>query len=249
SAPPLGVPPAPAGYRPPFAPHGPYATAGSRPAPAPAPGRKKKQPKRPRERSSLGAATFSMIFVAIGIVAILDLTDLVRVMPSTYFAAALVTIALGLLVGAWFGRARWLIALGLVAACALAISTVAESYTTIRSEEDVVWAPASYEVMADTYETRLGNATLDLTRVDFAGQDAKVHVEVNLGEVKVILPPNVDVTVLLDVNAGDADVLGHRYGHFPGSQRDVTDYGEDGAGGGRLLLSLQVNAASAEVTR
>jgi len=190
-----------------------------------------------------------MIFVAIGLVAILDLTNLVRVLPSTYFAAVLVTIALGLLVGAWFGRARWLIALGLVAACALGISTVAESYTRLRSEEDVVWAPASYAVLADRYETRLGNATLDLTRVDFTGQDGRVSVDVNLGEVKVILPPTVDVTVRLEVNAGDAFVLDRRYGDFRGSQREVTDLGEDGAGGGRLLLDLRVNAATAEVTR
>jgi predicted membrane protein len=103
--------------------------------------------------------------------------------------------------------------------------------------------------MADRYETRLGTATLDLTRVDFTGQDARVGVDVNLGEVKVILPPNVDVTVRVEVNAGDAYILDNRYGNFDGSQREVTDLGEDGAGGGRLLLFLQVNAATAEVTR
>ncbi|AVT33483.1 hypothetical protein C6361_33100 [Plantactinospora sp. BC1] len=240
------VPPVPGGYRAPFAPHGPYA---ARPAPAPPPPPKVKPPKRPRERSALGAATFSMIFVAIGVVAILDLTDAVRVMPSTYFAAVLLTIALGLLVGAWFGRARWLIALGLVAACALGISTVAESYTRLRAEDDVLWAPASYEVMADRYETRLGNATLDLTRIDFTNRDARVSVDVDLGEVKVILPPTVDVTVRLDVNAGDALVLDRRYSNFDGNQREVTDLGEDGPGGGKLLLNLSVDAATAEVTR
>ncbi|MGX7676323.1 PspC domain-containing protein [Plantactinospora sp. DSM 117369] len=240
------VPPVPGGYRAPFAPHGPYA---ARPAPQPPPPKKPKQPKRPRERSPLGTATFSMIFVAIGLVAILDLTNAIRVMPSTYFAAVLVTIALGLLVGAWFGRARWLIALGLVAACALGISTVAESYTRLRGEEDVLWVPASYEVMADRYETRLGNATLDLTRIDFTDRDARVSVDVDLGEVKVILPPTVDVTVRLDVNAGDALVLDRRYNNFDGSQRQVTDLGEDGPGGGKLLLDLSVNAATAEVTR
>ncbi|MDG4789853.1 PspC domain-containing protein [Micromonospora sp. WMMD1102] len=240
------VAPVPGGYRAPFAPHGPYAT---RPAPPPPPPPKVKPPKRPRERSALGAATFSMIFVAIGVVAILDLTNAVRVMPSTYFAAVLVTIALGLLVGAWFGRARWLIALGLVAACALGISTVAESYTRLRSEEDVLWAPASYAALADRYETRLGSATLDLTRVDFAAKDAQVSVDVDLGEVKVILPPDVDVTVRLDVNAGDALVLDRRYSNFDGNQREVTDLGEDGPGGGKLLLNLSVDAATAEVTR
>ncbi|GIG89564.1 PspC domain-containing protein [Plantactinospora endophytica] len=241
------VPPSPGGYRAPFAPHGPYAAA--RPAPPPPAPPKTKEPKRPRERSALGGATFSMIFVAIGMVAILDLTNAIRVQPSTYFAAVLVTIALGLLVGAWFGRARWLIALGLVAACALGISTVAESYTRLHSEEDVLWAPASYAVLADRYETRLGKATLDLTRIDFTNEDARVNVDVNLGELKVILPPTVDVTVRLDVNAGDAVILDRRYGNFDGSQREVTDLGEDGPGGGKLLLDLSVNAATAEVTR
>ncbi|MFY1673214.1 PspC domain-containing protein [Plantactinospora sp. WMMB334] len=241
------VPPVPGGYRAPFAPHGPYATA--RPVPPPPPPPKVKEPKRPRERSALGGATFSMIFVAIGLVAILDLTNAIRIAPSTYFAAVLVTIAIGLLVGVWFGRARWLIALGLVAASALGISTVAESQTRFQHEEDVLWAPASYAVLADRYETRLGRATLDLTRIDFTDQDARVSVDVDLGEVKVILPPTVDVTVRLDVDAGDALVLDHRYGHFNGSPREVTDLGEDGAGGGKLLLDLSVDAGTAEVTR
>ncbi|MEQ4302862.1 PspC domain-containing protein [Plantactinospora sp. B6F1] len=250
---PAAVPPVPplppGGYRAPFAPHGPYATRPAPVPPPPPPPTKTKPPKRPRERSALGPATFSLIFVAIGLVAILDLTNAIPVQPSTYFAAVLVTIALGLLVGAWFGRARWLIALGLVAACALGISTVAESYTRLRGEENVFWTPASYDVMADRYETRLGNATLDLTRIDFIDRDARVSVDVSLGEVRVILPPTVDLTVRLDVNAGDALIMDRRYSNFDGSQRVVTDLGEDGPGGGKLLLDLTVNAASAEVTR
>ncbi|MEE6263294.1 PspC domain-containing protein [Plantactinospora sonchi] len=245
-----GLPPAgpatPSGYRPPFAPHGPYAGSGVGPVP---PARAPKAPKKPRERSALGAATFSLIFVAIGLVAILDLTDLVGVSASTYFAAALVTIALGLLVGTWFGRARWLIALGLVAACALGISTVAESSTSRYSNESVVWAPASYSALADSYQTRLGSSTLDLTRVDFTGQEARVRVDVNLGEVRVLLPPEVDVTVRVDVQAGDADVLGRRHGDFGGTTPEVVDLGDDGTGGGQLTLLLTVNAGYAEVTR
>ncbi|MEO3744268.1 PspC domain-containing protein [Plantactinospora sp. B5E13] len=237
----------PSGYRPPFAPHGPYAGSGVGTVPPPA--RPPKPPKKPRERSALGAATFSLIFVALGLVAILDLTDVVKVGPSAYFAAALVTIALGLLVGTWFGRARWLIALGLVAACALGISTVAESSAGRHHNDSVVWAPDSVSALAPSYQTRLGSSTLDLTRVDFTGQAATVRVAVNLGEVRVILPPTVDVTVRVDVQAGDADVLGRRHSDFGGPTREVVDLGDDGTGGGRLTISLSVDAGYAEVTR
>jgi len=242
-----GYPPS-YGYRPPFAPHGPY--AGSRPRTEhAAPPTPPKPPRKPRERSRLGAATFSLIFVAVGVVAILDLTNVVDVGPSAYFAAALVTIALGLLVGAWFGRARWLIALGLVASCALGVSTAGENYRGLRSDHPVVWAPTSYDALADRYQAHFGSSTLDLTRVDFTGRNAEIRVEVSLGEVTVLLPPEVDVTVRAGVHAGDAVVLGR---HLPGnnsSARELTDVGADGPGGGTLRLTLNVNVGHAEVIR
>jgi phage shock protein PspC (stress-responsive transcriptional regulator) len=234
------------GYRPPFAPHGPYGGPGSYPPPS----RHAKPPKPPKERSPLGAATFSMIFVAIGMVAILDLANVIRVAPSTYFFAALVTIALGLLVGAWLGRARWLIALGVVAAVALGISTVAESAGPERYRAgSVLWQPASYDAMAERYENAFGDAELDLSRVDFTNRNARVVVQANFGSLSVILPPNVDVAARVDVNAGDAQVLGRQWSGFEQSPREVTDYGDDGRGGGDLNLEVHVNAGSVEVHR
>ncbi|MFD0823504.1 LiaF domain-containing protein, partial [Micromonospora zhanjiangensis] len=228
-------------------PRGPY--AGVPPYP-PAPPVAPKPPKPPKERSALGAATFSMIFIAIGVVVILDLANTVSVSPSTYFAAALATIALGLLVGAWFGRARWLIALGLAACAALGITSMAESYDRVRSFADsVVWEPASYAELADRYENAFGDAVLDLRQVDFANRDAQVSAEVNFGKLRVLVPPNVDVTTSADVNAGDVRVFGSRWGGVQGQRREAVDLGADGAGGGKLRLNLHVNAGDLEVTR
>lgn len=240
------------GYRPPFAPYGPYAPAGPRPPAATPPvrtGKPPKPPKPPRERSALGAATFSMIFVAIGVVAILDLTNAVPVRPSTYFAAVLITIALGLLVGAWFGRARWLIALGLVAAAALGISTLAESYEVDRAHSPVVWQPASHEALAVRYQTRFGDATLDLRQVDFTGQSSEVTVRVNFGKLRVMVPPEVDTTVVAEVDAGEARIFGSSWSGVDNRSREVTDLGADGAGGGSLRLLLQVTAGDVQVAR
>nr|MDT0661161.1 PspC domain-containing protein [Micromonospora sp. DSM 115978] len=261
-----GYPPAPVGgYRQPFAPRGPYAgpyppggsqSGGYPPAsfppggPVPSPGKPPKRPKPPRERSRLGGATFSLIFVAIGVVAMLDLINAVPVGPSTYFAGVLLTIAGGLLVGTWFGRARWLIALGLVAAAALGISTLAESYDEVRHDGGTVnWTPVDRATMANRYETRFGDAVLDLRQIDFTGDDSQITVQVDFGKLEVILPPEVDAMVELTIRAGDADVFGTRWSGFDEPSREFTDLGSDGAGGGELRLHVYVNAGDAEVTR
>ncbi|MFF5174826.1 PspC domain-containing protein [Micromonospora sp. NPDC000089] len=244
---PLTVPPVPPGYRAPFAPRGPY--AGTTPPPPAAP-RPVRPPKRPRERSALGPATFSLIFLALGVVALLDLLDVFPVGAAGYFAAALATIGLGLLVGAWFGRARWLIALGLLTAVALSIATVAESYDRVRGMDDrVTWSPASHRDLATRYENSFGDATLDLRAVDFTERDTEVTVVVNFGAATVVVPPNVDVTAVTDVRAGDATVFGQHSAGVEQRNREVTDLGPDGAGGGKLRLYVHVNAGNLEVTR
>ncbi|MCZ7435453.1 PspC domain-containing protein [Micromonospora sp. WMMC241] len=243
---PVGAPLPPGGYRPPFAPHGPYAG----PPPAPAPARPHRPPKRPKERSPLGAITFSLIFLALGLVAMLDLLDVFPVGAAGYFAAALATIGLGLLVGTWFGRARWLIALGLVTAAALGVATVAESYDRVRGiDGNVTWAPTDRRDLADRYENNFGDAVLDLRGIDFDKQDIQVTVDVNLGNATVVVPPNVDVTTVADVNAGEASVFGRRTGGLNGRHWESTDAGADGPGGGSLRLYVHLNAGNLEVTR
>ncbi|MCX4389524.1 PspC domain-containing protein [Micromonospora peucetia] len=241
-------PPLPPGYRPPFAPHGPY--AGQTVVPPAPPKPPVKPPKRPRERSPLGAVTFSLIFLALGVVAVIDLLDVFDVGASAYFAATLATIGLGLLVGTWFGRARWLIALGLVAAAALGVATVAESYDRIRGVDgNVTWAPTDHRDLALRYENSFGDAVLDLRGVDFDKKNTEITVSVNFGECTVVVPPNVDVTTVADVNAGDAVVFGKRSGGLAGELREAADLGPDGPGGGTLRLYIHVNAGNLEVTR
>ncbi|MEU8260002.1 PspC domain-containing protein [Micromonospora sp. NPDC048999] len=245
---PVGAPLPPGGYRPPFAPHGPY--AGPYPPPPPAPPRPTRPPKRPKERSALGAVTFSLIFLALGVVAVLDLLHVFPIGAAGYFAAALATIGIGLLVGTWFGRARWLIALGLVIAAALGIATVAESYDRVGGiNGNVTWAPPDYQSLAVRYKKNFGDAVLDLRAVDFDQKDTQVTVEVNLGKLTVYVPPEVDVTTVASVNAGDATVFGKRSSGLNGTEWETTDLGPDGRGGGTLRLLIHINAGELEVTR
>ncbi|WP_018216975.1 PspC domain-containing protein [Salinispora vitiensis] len=236
---------APGGVRLPFAPHGPYAS----PAPPPTP---RRQRKRPRERSALGGVTFSLVFLVLGLLTLLDLAGVPALGASAYFAAVLATIGLGLLVGAWFGRARWLIALGLITAAALGVATVAESDRFRAVNQAVTWAPASHAELASRYENLAGNSLLDLRSVDFTGERSETTVAVTAGTATVILPPDVDATVTATVTVGDAVVFDQsvaKRSGSAGSHRESTDLGADGPGGGTLRLFVHVDVGKLEVTR
>jgi phage shock protein PspC (stress-responsive transcriptional regulator) len=240
-APPTG------GYRPPFAPHGPW--AGSRhPAYGPTPPPKApKAPKPPRERSKLGRITFFAVLVVIGALALINSAG-VGVPVSAFFAASLATIAVGLIVGAWLGRARGLIFLAFLATFGLVLSSGAERYGDQIGRND--FRPKTVEAVADRYDFTVGNATIDLRAVDFstaARQDTTVVMK--FGQVKVLLPDNVDSTVSVDMDGGRANVFGKEWDGKDVNSQDVTDLGADGAGGGNLHLTIQMDTGNVEVSR
>jgi phage shock protein PspC (stress-responsive transcriptional regulator) len=253
---PMGAPAAPpsAGYRPPFAPHGPYAPPGRYPYPGlsatPPPPPPPTPAARRRPPSRLGRITVSVGLLVLGVLALLDIRY--DVPFTTYAAAALVTLGVGLLVGAWFGRARWLIPLGMVTVITLAVGAAADRADVAhwdRHNGDITWAPTSVAGVDDSYEQNFGNATLDLTNVDFAGSTKDVRIQLNAGNLTIVLPPDVDTTVHGAVNVGDARVFGEHWGGLGSPQHSVTDNGADGPGGGTLVLTLHLNAGDLEVHR
>jgi phage shock protein PspC (stress-responsive transcriptional regulator) len=244
--PPQFAPPA-GGYRPPFAPHGPW--AGSQQVPfgaTPPPLKPPKPPKPPRERSKLGRITFFAVLVVLGTLALISAAG-ASVPVSAYFAAALVTIALGLMVGAWFGRARGLIFLAVLATIGLAVSSGAERWGGQISSN--VYRPRTVAAIADRYAFNVGDTTLDLRAVDFTGAQRNTTVAMKYGQVKVLLPDNVDTDVTLDMQRGRASLLGHEWSGKSIGTQEITDLGRDGAGGGTMHLTIQLNTGIVEVTR
>ncbi len=243
--PPEFGPPA-TGYRPPFAPHGPWAQGANQPPTPPTPPRPPRAPKQRRERSKLGRITFFMIVVVMGVLALIDLSG-VDVSVSAYFAAALATIGLGLVVGAWFGRARGLIALALLAGLGLGVSSGAETWGGELGNSS--YRPQSITAVADRYDFTIGTATLDLRAVDFAGQQQVTAVSMKVGQLKILLPDEVDTTTTVRMDGGRARIFGREWdGQDLGSQ-ELTDLGPDGAGGGSLRLNIELNTGDLEVIR
>jgi phage shock protein PspC (stress-responsive transcriptional regulator)/predicted membrane protein len=254
------MPPAPAGYRPPFAPRGPFAAPGASPyaaglgappgvpvspypglAPTPPP------PKPPKERSKLSRITFSLILLSLGILAALEVT-VADFKASTFFAVPLAITALGLITGAWLGRARVLILLGALLSIALAIATAAGTTSVPHRTRNINLTPTAVSQLDPVYDTDIGNIDADLSGLDFTEQDVTVEFRADVGNIEIVVPPKVDVTVDVHVQGGDCKVFDNDCGGFKQTS-SFTDYGTDGQGGGKLHLVVDLQWGDVRVTR
>lgn len=194
----------------------------------------------------LGRLTFFAVLMVLGVMALISMAG-AAIPVSAYFAAALVTIALGLIMGAWLGRARGLIALALLTTIGLAVSTGTERWGGELGSS--VYRPATVGAVADRYDFSLGRATLDLRDVDFTSQQQSVTLTMKVGELRVLLPPTVDTTAALQMQNGKAEILGKRFDGREVNSQSITDLGVDGPGGGTLNLDLQMDTGVVEVVR
>jgi phage shock protein PspC (stress-responsive transcriptional regulator) len=233
---------------PPFAPHGPFVPPPPPPPPPPAP----PMVRPPKPRSKLGGLMLSVILLAVGALAVVNLAGY-HVPPSAFLATALGLVGVGLLIGTWFGRARGLIVLGILLSIVLSGGLVA-GWDSPRGwwnqAGTATWAPASVEAVQREYRQGIGDATLDLSKVDFSESDiVTIDIAVDLGTLKIKVPSSVDVTVNAQVDVGDASVFQEKWDGLGQSARTITDLGEDGPGGGRLNINAKVDVGELEVTR
>ncbi|WP_163508641.1 PspC domain-containing protein [Fodinicola acaciae] len=234
-------------YTPPpsYAPHGPF-----EPPPPPPPPMPSRPPKPPKEPSRLGRVVFFLALIAVGSVAVLVATT--RLDWTAYLAIPLGIIGVGLLIGSRYGRARWLIPIGLLLSVALligaGINQVVPDLPPTSQLTPVHWTPTTTAQISPTYRGRYGDATLDLRQVDFTGKAVTTSINVSAGELRILLPEKVDVDLDAQVSAGSAQLFGRQYDGLD-INSEFQDHGSDGPGGGRLNLRLSVGAGEMEVTR
>ncbi|WP_158602784.1 PspC domain-containing protein [Jiangella rhizosphaerae] len=227
-------------------PEGPdWGPAAAPPPPVPEP------PARPaKQRSALGLITFCLALVSVGVLAANDATW-ATYPPAMYVAVPLGIVALGLLVGAWYGRSRGLIVLGFLLSIALVPATWASQWDW----EDVGDATYRYTSAAQVpdgpQEHGGGSITYDLSALSLTdAQTVTLDVSQGVGELTVILPRDADVTVgRAAVDAGDLTVFEESRDGVGQQIVDVVNLGTDGPGGGTIILDLELGAGDLEVTR
>ncbi len=166
-------------------------------------------PAPPRPRSPLALYSYGAVLVSTGLLAIFSQVAHREVSPGEFFGAALAVLGIGLVVGAWWGRARILILVAIL----LAPFAIAASFITAPLEGgigDHRYTPATMAEVQDEYRSLGGRTILDLTDLVTNPRDLHISASVVVGELVVILPEGASVELRTRVGAGDSWFLGSR---------------------------------------
>lgn len=208
-----------------------------RPADAPPAARTARAPK---SRALLGL-TASLTAIALAATLIYEETR-EDVPWTTYVAVALAVVAVGLLIGTFFGEGGSLIGIGVLLAIALAIGSVLP-HGPIGSQTPT--PPFAADVLP-RYEHGVGELELDLTQV--ADREAllgrTIVLDTGIGETKVIVPDGLPVNVDADLTAGEISLFGLK--------DDGTDFSLDAGdtpSATSLTIQIDQKVGSIEVIR
>jgi hypothetical protein len=225
-----------AGYDPPVPPS--YAPPAQSPPPGP-----------PRERSQLGRATFFLALIVVGLMLAWNSVSDDDFKAVAILASALAVVAGGLLVGAFVGRARWLILLGIVLSLVTSATAAAvDHFTGGVGERD--WRPTTVVAAERPFRLGAGEARLDLTALP-DGSDVDVEVRLGVGELRVVVPRGARVVVDAEVGAGTMRIL-------DGERLDGTDLADTRASdpaagvpdsGTTITIDAEVGLGDLEVQR
>lgn len=163
----------------------------------------------PRPQSPLRWYVLAATLIAVGLLAIVSQAARVEVAPGQFFGAALTVIGIGLVVGAWWGRARILILLALL----LLPLAIPASFVTAPLEGgvgDQRYAPANLAELRPEYRMLGGRLVLDLTGLSRRSETIHLAASVALGELVVVLPENASVQLGARVGAGSTIVFDTR---------------------------------------
>jgi phage shock protein PspC (stress-responsive transcriptional regulator) len=159
----------------------------------------------PRERSPLPLLTVSVAALVAGTLVLIGLDPEIKITLGVVVASVLVVVGLGLVVGAWFGRARSLIAVGVAAV--LTLVAVATYDIPLRGGVgERLWAPTSVETLDSPYRLGTGNARLDLTEMALPGRPVDVEASIGTGNLVAIVPGDADLLVTADAGLGEVDL-------------------------------------------
>ena len=225
-------------------PQPPASTGGTATLTAPAPPVPPRRRER-RERSPLGRTTFSVILIAAGAAVFLNQSDAFHISLEGFLAVALMLTGLGLVVGAWWGRARGLIALGIVITLVLGAASVVD-VPLKGGIGDRRYVPSSASELRREYHLSIGQLTLDLTHVPLRDRVVRLDVSVGLGQLELVVPDDVTVRAHAQLGAGNTDLFGHEDN---GVGIDVRRTASGVGGQGRLVVELHAGLGHAEVRR
>jgi hypothetical protein len=215
-------------------------------------------PPAPRQpRSYLGLATLSIAILVTGVLVSLDVTGVVDLAPVIVPGVALLILGAGILVGAWVGKARWLLWFAIPTLFVTMIASFIPANFDGRFDPNFgagvgekVEAPTTVLEAREPFELGVGQLQVDLTDLTIPEGVSTVPVEatVGLGELIVTVPDDVRVLVDADSQLGELRIEGVERTNDPSpSFEGVLPGGPET--GPVLNLTLHTNVGAVEVSR
>ena len=182
------------------------------------PARARALPRPPRERSGLVPLTLAVALLTGGTATILANAGWLALDVGQLAALGLLVVSAGLLVGSWFGRARWLIPVAILMTPFVLVASLVDFPPSgaLGNDYRVLRRPGELQNM----RVLAGQVTLDLSHYPFAEGTEEARLRVAVGSINVYVPRDVHVEVDAFVRGGEAYVLG---GYRQGFEVSVQD--------------------------
>ncbi len=203
-------------------------------------------PKRaPRPKSILGRMTVAATLIAVGGLAVLDVAGVLFPDPVHYAAVTVGVIGAGLLAGTLFGRARWLIVVGLLLTPLLLVASIGptwsisgeagERYIRVETIQDLKRVNFEYEHGAGVLEIDLRG--FEPPTITEGIYPIPIDAKIGAGEIRIWLPKPASATVHGRVGIGSVDILGHQSAGLGVSRTEETL-----SSGGARMFTIDANA-------
>jgi phage shock protein PspC (stress-responsive transcriptional regulator) len=203
-------------------------------------------------RSPVPGLTLAGLLIVVGSLVLLSRFTDWDVGPRIVLGTALLVVGLGLVAAAFSGgrTARGgLIALGVVLSLALMV-VAAEPWRGVEDGMgDRTYRPLSADAVQPVYDQGIGDATLDLSRIDLSDLDGAITTRVDggVGNVEVVVPRSADVRIDVDGGIGNVDVLG--LGSDGGYSPGTGSASWTGDGNPEIELTIDAGVGDVEVRR
>jgi phage shock protein PspC (stress-responsive transcriptional regulator) len=200
-------------------------------------------------RSRVGLMTVGAAFV-VGAVCVALSGNVDWLTPPHIAGLLLAVLGLGMVGGAFAGGGRGLLGLAVpLAAIGVLFTGVSTGDGGFHGVGNAKEKPKSVAELAPNYSRGIGDVDLDLTKLPSTGYPITTTVDVNVGSATVTVPQDADVDVHCHAKIGNVDCLGRQQNGTGVDVQVKDDLGDNGAGGMKIVLNVEVGTGDVEVVR
>ncbi len=199
----------------------------------------------PRGGMSPATILFGLILLTLGVLWLLDVSEIMSVTWTLVGSAILIVIGVLLIAVARQGSHGGMIFLGIVLSAVVLLGSLASWPSFEGGVGDSQVTPTSIAELEDEYSWSIGNQEIDLSNVDFPDARTTVSIRLGTGNLEITIPDDIAYRVEWSVGLGNADVFDENH---TGAGLDGVYESDDYEGADRaIVLEIQLGLGSLEV--